>query len=89
MRCSAHYVTPFKIFSIYEKSSHRFLKILFSLNYETKNIGHRTRLTENEHLFLCRAKLEGILLRCVCARARPRAPAFVRANNDAKIVRTE
>ena len=33
---------------------------MFSLKLLNKNIGHRGRLTEKEHLFLCRAQLQGI-----------------------------
>ena len=40
-----------------------------------KKVGHHARLRENEHLFRCRAYLEGNLLRVmdVCARADLRA----------------
>ena len=38
-----------------------------------KNIGHRARLKENEHLFRYRAWLEGNFFRCVPARANLRA----------------
>ena len=38
-----------------------------------KNIGHHSRLKENEHLFRYRAWLEGNFFRCVRARANLRA----------------
>ena len=50
--------------------------------YAIKNIGHRTRLKENEYLFRWRALIVGNLLRCVRART---SSARV---NDAKIVRS-
>ena len=48
-------------------------RIICTAKLCNKNVGHHARLRENEHLFRCRAYLEGNVLRYVCGRAHLRA----------------